>query len=295
MNMERSDTKKRITELKTAIRQTNDPVRILENAFAGRDALVVSCGPSMCHWREVYEREIENNPLVVCIKQSYLSLGGLCDLHFLNTWNLVRYQYKEKKSPVMSFCTIDNETISFGTYDVIFKIPAEMIAKPENMLAITRDFSSYKLNGTGLSRPRGPSIMLESVIYSLIHMGVKRIVTIGWDIADDKGGNTHYYNMDDFQGVEEHKSGSKFKEAAKKLLEETLILPFAKEVKTKVKGMLSYVRFLTGKTTNISKMFPGEAELTAASIPSLISWLKQEGVELEIISNSKWMNEVHGK
>jgi hypothetical protein len=46
-----------------------------------------------------------------------------------------------------------------------------------------------------LTRPCGPGIMMETVLYTAIHLGVSRITAIGWDINNAKKleDHKHFY------------------------------------------------------------------------------------------------------
>lgn len=248
----------------------NQPLNILKDSFKGRTALVVSAGPSAIDWKEAYHYVSEENPLVVCIKQTIEieGLNDLCDIHFINPYNLKKYQYKTK--PLVIFSGATDSPRVYNDYDVKFIVEKEPSAYLETTVAYSGEFCKFELEITGISRPWGPGIMYESVFYTLQHMGVARIVTIGWDIADESGRNSHYYDQKSFL----------------KILEAGIRRVFKK---LGIIGIYNYFLFLVGRKYNYAGMMSGEAEIVSKSIPSLISWLDKRNIKLEIISKSHWI------
>lgn len=270
-----------IFNIKKSISSAKDPVKVLEDAFQGKTVLVVSAGPSAKDWRDVY-KDLENeNPVVVCIKQAHDLVGDMCDIHFLNNWNLKKYSYN---SSCLSIMTNDNFACSFGKYDVDFFINRDI---SKHGLCSERHFENFELSKTGVSRPVGPGIMHETVLYTMLHMGFKKIVTIGWDIADDSGLNSHFnddnqkIDLSCFEGfVERFKryiGGGRLKTAL--IVSKSLVMkPF------------NMKKFELGESINRASMKTGEAELVSSSIPETIRWLSLKGVNVEIRGSSKWTN-----
>jgi hypothetical protein len=245
------------------------PVNIIKDIFKGRTALVVSAGPSAIGWKEVYDRTVNENPLVVCIKQTVEmdGLSDLCDIHFINPYNLKRFKYKTK--PLIIFSDAADSPRVYNEYDIKFIVKKKPAASLQSTVAYSGEFKKFELETTGVSRPWGPGVMYESVLYTLQHMGVTKIVTIGWDIADDGGRNSHYYDQ---------KNLTKIVEAGiRRVL-----------CKLRIIGIYNYLLYLAGRKYNYAAMLDGEAEIISKSIPNLISWLNRRGIELEINSKSKW-------
>ena len=102
-------------------------------------------------------------------------------------------------------------------------------------------------------------------------MGVTKIETIGWDIADKCGKNTHYYDQRSLFRIND--SG------LRRILEKIRII-----------HIYNYFLYLAGKKYNHADMLEGEAVVTSNAIPKLIRWLGKHGIRLEINSNTKWTN-----
>lgn len=260
-----------IKNIKELLVSEKNVVNTLRGSFKGRTAFVVSAGPSAIDWREIYDRISGENPLVVCIKQAVEieGLGDLCDIHFINSYNLKRYKYKI--NPLVIFNGATDSPIVFNKYDVKFLVRKEPSASLQTTVAYSGEFYKHELELTGISRPWGPGIMYESVFYTLHHMGVTRIVTIGWDIADERGKNIHYYDQNSLSTV----------------LEASIRRLFDKLLANR---LYNYFLYMFGKKYNHAGMLNGEAEIISKSIPNLLRWLEKREIRLEIFSDSVWFN-----
>ena len=80
-------------------------------------------------------------------------------------------------------------------HDIFFRVPLiEEIGGKENSLAFKKNYNDFLISETCTERCTGPGIMLETVFYTAIHVGVKSITTIGWDL--DKHGS-HFYKEEE--------------------------------------------------------------------------------------------------
>jgi hypothetical protein len=259
----------------------------LRDAFNGKAALVISAGPSAESWQEVYEKEKHNNPVVVCIKQTLNLIDIPCDIHFINSANLIKYKYQPN---TLSIMTRNSKAAPIlGKYDVEFQLMEEFNYKPEYYLATNQCFDCYTLDKTGMTRPIGPGIMHESVFHTLAHMGVNKIITVGWDIADSEGRNTHFGQK--YEG----KLGVPYKPKGIKLVFEKIsfkfgLLKLVKKVGFIKRYMFGALNYHLGKRMNLAGMAIGEAEIVSSSIESLKKWLEKNNIILEINSRSKWVN-----
>jgi hypothetical protein len=263
--------KKELNLIKENLAEGDNPIKSIENIFLDRTVLIVSAGPSASKWYEVYLRLKEVNPIVVCIKQT-IELNGLselCDIHFINPFNLKKYDYKSV--PLIVFSDAKDAPKVWNQYDIRYVVDKGKLDGLETTLAYKRNFDDYFLSNTGMIRPWGPGIMYESVLYTLVHMGVNKIVTVGWDIADNQGSNSHFYDQ---------------KTLSKK------IDGFIRVMCTKLGLVRLYNRisYVIGRKYNHAGMMVGEAKVTADSIPSINNWLSSKGIELEIVTDSIWMN-----
>lgn len=174
----------------------------------------------------------------------------------------------------------------FTKYDVV------MLSKSNNLilsdsLSATEDYASNTIDKTGIMRPWGPGIILEMVLYVLMHMGIKDITTIGWDIAGDGGTNQHYYEQDP---PPVHLSRQKnYRALAKSFVKKLGLSQPLRVILHFFRHKIARAAYERGEVCYKTRMQPGEAELVASSIPSLLAWFSSQGVEIRVISNSKWM------
>jgi len=272
----------KILDIKQRLQNGEDPIKLLNKAFDGQTALIVSAGPSCSRWREVYEKLLteKKQVLVITIKQALDVVGDLSHFHFLNSGNLKKYQHHPGCISIFTRNSIND--VVFGKYDIEFKVMEEL-DREAFYLARTNFYDAYELNKTGKYRPPGPGVMHESVFHTLVHMGIKHIETIGWDIANDNGINVHF---DDNHGVLFHQTGLKF--TLKHWMNQLGLLKVAKYINKFVSTATCFYKFHTGRRINKSGMFLGEAELVSSSIPKLANWLERNFIFININSDSVW-------
>ncbi len=143
-------------------------------------------------------------------------------------------------------------------------------------LAATKAFESYGLFRT-LVRPFGPGIMYELVFFLAVHLGVSEIVTVGWDISNAAGKNTHFY---DSAADRAHFEQGRTPAPAS----QRLIVPEA--LRAPRRRLLAAKAHRRGELYSKTRALPGEAELMAASTEPLAAWLASVGVALTVVSDS---------
>jgi len=258
-----------INKIKEELNNGQNQIDALRNKLKGKTALVISAGPSAKYWKKKLAELNDESLVVVCVKQTVdmNDLSDLCDLHFINPFNLKKFK---PNNALTILSTGIGAPRLFLKPDITFEISDESMSDVESSLASTREFEKWTLNETGSLRPWGPGIIHETVLFSLVHMGVSKIVTVGWDIADSAGDNKHFDERDSF-------SNWLFK------------LTYQYSNKVKLKRVYDYLLYKLGKKYNLLGMPDGEAELVAKSIPYLKEWLLSKNIALEINSSSKWM------
>ena len=176
----------------------------LYNSKEGQDCFVLACGPSLNKYDNDETRELLKNKLVFSIKQAYEKFKKETDFHFWNCSNLptdymnIPYRYIDHKPETV----IASSNYPKGQRwnpnqkcDVFFQIPLlEQIRGKEDTLAVKRNYDDFLIEKSKKKRMTGPGIMLETVFYTAIHVGVKSITTIGWDL--DKHGS-HFYKEEE--------------------------------------------------------------------------------------------------
>lgn len=172
----------------------------LHNYKEGQDCYILACGPSLAKYDNEETRALLKDKLVFSVKQAYDKFKEQTDFHFWNCSNLpidymnIPYRYVDHRPEVVVASSnyprgqkwnLDQE------YDLFLQIPLiEQIGGEGNSLAIKRNYDDFLLEKTKEKRRTGPGIMLETILYTAIHVGVRSITTIGWDLDKHK---SHFY------------------------------------------------------------------------------------------------------
>tara|TARA_B100000282_G_scaffold296866_1_gene280624 strand:+ start:76 stop:1821 length:1746 start_codon:yes stop_codon:yes gene_type:complete len=177
-----------------------EKINLLKDSYKGKECYILGCGPSINDYDEHKLSKFLENKLVLSVKQAYERFKEVTDFHFFNCSNLPKrenypfnppYRYSDK--------TISISSSNYDEYlrwphtqisDLFFKIPIRTEINNE-FLVRTGKIDDYLLDKQ-LTRPCGPGIMYETVLFMAIHLGVKSITCIGWDLTNDKVNETTY-------------------------------------------------------------------------------------------------------
>ena len=260
--------KQQTTELREQILQLESPeerLELLKNKYEGETAYVIAGGPTLRNYTPEYLREFMSDKLCMPIKQSYNILKDVSDFHLLNFTNFAPYDWSNNQSivtwaifeqfhPKMIF---DNK-LEHDLFIPIFRNSPYTGGGvgPDRMkysLAERGDWDTMRLDdeNSGFNQPWGPGIMYEMAIPMALYLGCKKIVTVGWDIGDlstfENGTD------DDTQRVfQDHFYG-----------EEHNKIVYAK-----------------------TSMGPREIISVSNATRGIYYWLKEQGVEWEMVSDS---------
>ena len=137
------------------------------------------------------------------------------DYHFLNCCNLplpkngVHYNYGEDK-PIV----ITSSNFPFGVrwslqqhIDYFFKIP--QLHETPALLVSSNNFEYWSYENKPTTRPIGPGIMYETVVFALEHFGFSKVYCIGWDLSNKiiKSGFNEDKEYEHFYDNEVHNPG----------------------------------------------------------------------------------------
>lgn len=167
-------------------------LNFMKNKFKGDTAYLVTCGPSLTRNNQSKLRELLKDELVICAKQSFTYLNDICDIHLLSTYNYQPYTYDNPntiKSWQLTAMNMENELERIiyqwnHEIDLYFPVISGPWITLEGSTAYTRNFNNWKRLGVDTQVLWGPGILYESGFPMCYLLGVKRIVTIGWDIGD---------------------------------------------------------------------------------------------------------------
>ncbi len=203
-----SDKELKRAKLRRKISTTSDlqtQVDILKDSYKGDTAYILNCGPSLNEYSEDFLKDFLSDKLTLSVKQAYNKFPTVSDFHFFNCANLPmpicepilqHYKYDEKNRPIIiasSNYDLHKRWSNCQKQDLFFKIPIRTEINNE-FVTITKKFDDYLLSNS-LTRPCGPGIMLETVIFMAVHLGVKKIVGIGWDLTMDKVNEDTYQHF----------------------------------------------------------------------------------------------------
>tara|TARA_B100000073_G_scaffold342932_1_gene346851 strand:- start:321 stop:1109 length:789 start_codon:yes stop_codon:yes gene_type:complete len=231
----------------------SDRLEVLKNAYKDKKCYIIGAGPSLKNYDVDYVKDKLKDELVITIKQAYELLEDIVDIQILNFANYREYDYKNNNPIVMW------ELFEQFHVDMIFKnnlkcdimLPTsgnwerDENKKFKESQCGSLSFDNWTLDKT-LNRQFGPSLIFEMAIPIALHLGVNKIITLGWDIGD----------ISKFDGIESKEFFQEhFDNSSEKIV-------YAKTPQTKL-----------------------ELQTIIDSTEFLNKWLKNKGVDFEIISD----------
>ncbi len=163
---------------------------LLRGAYAGETAYVLTCGPSInAFWNEGV-RAFLKDKLVMAVKQTYDLGPEVCDFHILNSWNYSPCVYAGPRPLVIAERGPKDPATPGMNADLMFSVP-----RPNNFeerLATSWHFDEWLFERT-FDRPWGPGVMYELCFPLLVHLGVKEIVTLGWDLGEKNAATMEHF------------------------------------------------------------------------------------------------------
>ena len=167
-----------------------DKILFLEGIFKDKKAYIVSCGPTLTDHDPKKIEDLLKDNLAISIKQSYDMFSEFIDFHIYNCANFKKYDYSKNRPVVIEAST---SPYRLSECDLKFFIRERDF---NNSVAKTEEFDSWTFNEQPLLRPYGPGIMYEVVFYTLQHLGVSEVVTIGWDnkLVEGDAAQQHFYD-----------------------------------------------------------------------------------------------------
>ena len=201
--------KEKVLSLKKQIEKSNnleESIEILKDSFKGEECVILATGPSLTGKKVDYIKEKIKGKLVFTIKQAQHLYEDVSHFHFFNCANLPTYEskilpehYKYKNDGPISVASSNYSAgqrwSPYQKYNLFFKIPIRTEINDE-FLCKTKKYDDYLLEKT-IQRPCGPGIMFETVMYMAVHLGVKKITAIGYDLSSAKtkraSDHKHFY------------------------------------------------------------------------------------------------------
>lgn len=263
-----------------AVRTLSDRLALLHDAYRGERAVIVTCGPSLGDFDPARLRAALAGELTLSVKQAIDVTAEETDFSCFNSFNVTRYR---RRSPDTIACLVrepTGRTPQLNKADLVFAQSATS-GDLDRSLAATRAFDEHHLDDT-TPRPWGPGIMYELVLHLAVHLGVSEIVTIGWDIANAAGRNTHFYDA--------QLAGDGFdRDRADAFQASTARRALPAVARTSARWARAVVAHNRGTLYNKAVPVEGETECVAASTTDANAWLSDQGVRLRVATNSAYL------
>ena len=168
----------------------SDRVKYLQDYYKDEECYILASGPSLNKHSLDYIKEKIGNKLVIALKQSISNFYDITDFHVLNFANYEPYEgYNDNIVVWEVYETFHPQMILENNIPCHIMLPIEgnripdTIEKNNESQCGKLSFNDYTLDKT-LVRWYGPGIMFQTAIHLAVHLGVKSITTLGWDIAD---------------------------------------------------------------------------------------------------------------
>lgn len=176
-----------------------EQMNLLKSAYEGKDCFILNCGPSLGDYDPDKLKDFLKDKLVLSVKQAFNVYKDVTDFHFFNCSNLPIPENMWKPHYDHGDACISVSSSNYDQYrrwpksqlsDIFFKIPIRTEINNE-FLVRTGKIDGFLIKNN-LTRPCGPGIMYETVLFMAIHLGVKSITCIGWDLTNKKVNESNY-------------------------------------------------------------------------------------------------------
>lgn len=156
------------------------------------NCLVLGCGPSLSILTGAKLKQLSETHTIMAIKQAYNLAPSLIDYHFINDNNYNHYDYTFSNAKVIAEFPANNFVPDIAkTAHTIFSVDNTDYNKSLSKL---KNFEEWIISKQPSTRPWGPGIMYELVLFYAEHLGFKNIYTVGWDLGPiGSRTRSHYY------------------------------------------------------------------------------------------------------
>lgn len=142
----------------------------------GETAVLISNGPSLADLSDADLARVCRGRVVIAVKQAIVRYPE-AEYHLLNHIRLARYDYVTARPTVM-YC--GNTMLTPPACDYAMSVLD--CGSADKSLVVGRDWDRC-LFGRQYGRQFGPGIVLELAVPLALHLGVSRLITIGWDAS----------------------------------------------------------------------------------------------------------------
>jgi hypothetical protein len=186
----------RVLELRNKleiISSNRSRLNFLKNYYRGKTAIVIATGPGFQDYVDLIRDNINNDTIIICVKQSLRCFDHEADFHVINRDHLEEYEYNELQPITIMVNHPCQDKHPYGDIQFFSQNTTDIDHQRFNswdQIDLT-NYDSLSWNdknlGTGENMVfNGNHIMLEAVMPLCVHLGVKNIIMNGW-----VGGGTH--------------------------------------------------------------------------------------------------------
>ena len=170
--------------------ETQDRINALKDACKDQTAYLITCGPSLTTYKREELLKKLDGKLVIACKQAYEYVKEVSTFHLLSVYNYQPYEYYSNETIrhwQLTAMNMPNEVERINNWGQRMDMALPCYSTPwvqkHQSTSYTREFKNWELYNEG-KLVWGPGIMYESGFPLALHLGVNKIVTIGWDIGD---------------------------------------------------------------------------------------------------------------
>lgn len=260
----------------------DDRIRALLNAYTGQAGVVVTCGPSLAGYDPVALRRVLRGKVVFAVKQAIEVVGDEADFLCFNSYNVSRYKASSRHTIGVFGDEPSGKLPQLNAFDL--RLPLERHSgQLSESLVVRQNFDDYLLSDHR-TRPWGPGILHEMVFYLAIHLGLSELTTVGWDIANARGNNVHFYDSSDRTSFFDRGRSEAYSMVP---VRRALPMPVRSALRLLRAGMVHSRGGVYNRTTMIS----GESEVVAASTAATSVWMSSHGLSLRVAGESSLVDQ----
>jgi hypothetical protein len=270
----------RTADVAAALRRaegTGARLAALRGAYEGERGVVVTCGPSLAGFDPDRLRSALEGSVVFAVKQAVDVTAAETDVLCFNTYNVSKYTVPSKDTWRV-FCSEPSGKVpQLNRHDLRLAL-APHSRELDDTLVARRDFDAHLLESVA-DRPWGPGILHEVVFYLAIHLGLRELITVGWDIANARGNNIHFYDRGGDDNFFDRGRADAYK-----------MVDVRRRLPGPLRDALRWGRtalvHTRGGVYNRTTMIPGESEVVAESTGATAEWLARHGVALSVVGDT---------
>jgi hypothetical protein len=190
------EIKNRIANLDTV----EERLKCLKDLCINETMYLVSCGPSINKIELDLLKDKLKDKLVFCVKQAYDLIPEICDVHIMNTHNWKQYTYTSNPITVYGVAQsyLNEQLYRISTEqtkcDLWFPVINPPYITDNESTSYSKNFDNFFMLGNQYRTMWGKGVLYELVFPLAVYMGIKKIITIGWDIVSYSNEHEHYYS-----------------------------------------------------------------------------------------------------